>query len=90
MSFHPLGELFTKEQTEWRPEDVRHYIQHFLREQLKTDALYCDEFVNGVASVRVATPTVAHATHLLEYDLAQAVLADTKKELASLRVRLSS
>ena len=90
MSFHPLGDLFERTPTKWQAEDVRHYIQQYLRRELKTEQLYCDELTTGVARVRVATPATAHAAHLLEYDLARDLRDDTKQELKQLKVRLST
>ena len=88
--FQPLSSLFTKSPTAhiWDESDLKHLAQSYLREELKTHHIYCAGTSGGVLSIRVKSPTLKQAVHLLEYDLQQLLESQAKYKLKKLDVKL--
>lgn len=75
--FQPLSSLFSrKKPVRYEEVDVRHFVQRFLRDLVRTEALYCEQAHTGLVVVRVASPSVQQEVLLLESDVRQA-LADS-------------
>lgn len=55
--------------------DVRHYIQNYLRAQIKSEAVYCESVSSGVVVVAVSSPTAQQEAYLLRAEVARDVLA---------------
>lgn len=84
--FQILGDLFRGSDASWREEDIKYFIQDYLRGMAKSEGVYCQHVKDGVATVRVDTPTMQQEIHLLEYDLKQAVAEKTQYTLKSLKI----
>ena len=84
--FHPLSTLFRRESFGWEEADVKYFIQHYLQEKIKTEALYCEKVNRGVAVVRVATAFAQQEATILEFDLARDLYQKTKYHLRQLIV----
>lgn len=88
--FQPLHTLFSRETFAWQEGDLRHLIQDFLRRQVRSDALYCDQVKGGVATVRVASPALQQTATLLEFDLGKEMAEKANYTLTKLRVSISN
>lgn len=84
--FHPLEALFRRTKLGWEENDLKYFIEQYLRKELKTEALYCEKVHNGVAVIRVATPAARQAASLLEFDLVRDLYEETKYTLRQLVV----
>ena len=85
--FHPLANLFSKPSNiGWGKNDIKYFIQNYLRERLKTDSLYCDEVGDEIAHIRVNTAALKQEIILLAYDLSQKLKQDTGFQLTNLKI----
>lgn len=74
MSFLSLGSLFAKETPPaWDEQDVRFFVQNFLRDRMRTEQLYCERVVDDTAFVRVASPAARQEVLLWQFDLVEAL-----------------
>lgn len=86
--WHPLANLLTRAKLPWEEVDQRHFIQAWLRQQLGTEQVYCQRVRAGVATIRVANPTLGQTILLLEFDLNQALVQEKQPPLTKLRIQL--
>lgn len=70
----------------WDESDARHFVQAWLREQTRTEEVYCVSFQGGVATIQAASPAVRQATQLLEYDLREVLGREGGPELKEVKV----
>ena len=84
--FHPLSSLFRRTHLGWEETDVKHFIEQYFQNRVKTDALYCEKVNNGVAVVRVGSPTTQQEVTLLEFDLMRDLYQRTNYKLKQLIV----
>lgn len=83
----PLSAIIdNKRAAAWEESDARHFIQQWLREQTKTQQLYCENFRGSVAQIRAASPAVRMTAKILEYDLRQALASAGGPELKEVKV----
>jgi hypothetical protein len=88
--FKPLGTLFKKETDRvWQERDIRYFIQEYLRRELKTDALHCEQALRGIITIRVSSPADAQEVYLLQYDLTEELEKEVKWKLKKLKVYIS-
>lgn len=88
MVFHPLSKLFEKKHAiVWDEIDVRHFVQTWLRHQIKTDQLYCERVRGQTAYVRVLSPAARQAALLLIPDLQAALQQEAHYVLDKVLVR---
>ena len=88
--FQPLNTLFKQSAAVkvWDESDLKYLAQAYIREELKTDNIYCAGTVSGVISIRVKSPTLKQAVQLLEYDIQQHMAQHAKYTFKKLDVRL--
>jgi len=68
--FEPISTVFSTTPEKWDKTDARHFVQEYLRHELKvTEAIYCDSVQGDTAYVRATTPALRQAVLLLEYDV---------------------
>ena len=67
-------------------KDIRHYIESYLRQQLRTDAIYCTQVQGKKVSVVVRNAADAQAVYVSQYELGQAVKAVLGVEISSMSV----
>ena len=65
---HPLADLLEKP-PQWQPQDLKLLVQEWLRRELQTDALYCEEVMDGRAVIRAVSPLLRQEVLLREYEL---------------------
>lgn len=70
----------------WHESDCKHFIEQYLRHELKTEALYCESVRSGRATVSVGSPTLLQAVRLLEFDLTLRLQQEGNYALKSLTV----
>lgn len=66
--------------------EVKVCIESFLRQELASDAVYCEEIVAGQARIRVGKAIDAFQVYALIYDLQQTVATQCDFSLQSVRV----
>lgn len=73
-AFQPLAGFLKQEgKRVWQESDRRYFIEQFLRSQLHTSELYCEEARAGVVVVRAPGAADRQMVYLLQYDLDQAL-----------------
>jgi hypothetical protein len=87
--FHPLQQLFKKTASHWDEADISFFIERYLRQELKTEALYCERVHGGVASVRCGSPALQQAALLSEFELQQLLRTETGYELTRILAYVS-
>jgi hypothetical protein len=84
---HPLGSLFKNPRNlEWEENDVRYFVQDFLRSHMKTEAVYCDRVKEGTVFIRTGSAALQQAVRLIEHDLKQTVQDKTGYLLTRVKV----
>lgn len=84
--FQSLQQLFAKQPAGVGDYDVRHLVQRYLQQVLKTDQVICQGMQRGVAHIRVGNPALYEAVCLLEYDVRCFLKAQAEYELKKVRV----
>ena len=85
----PLSELFNNTRNvSWGDDDVKHVLQQYLRTELLSELVYCQEVRSGSVVVRVGTPALQQGVFLLERDMRLMLKKEVKYSLRRLRVSL--
>jgi len=84
--FEPLSTLFSGRSKEIGATDLKYLVQNYLRDQLKSNDLYCHSVHDGVAVIRTVSPTLQQEIRLLEHDLKRELLKEADYTLKSIRV----
>lgn len=72
--FTPLIQpLFRSTPQPTSTEDVKYFIQNFLRTELKSDGVVCEMVEGEVVHIRVSTPTLKQEVLLLQRDIEEAL-----------------
>lgn len=87
MALEPIQLLFLRERGGQPEAGVRYLAQDFLRQRLKSEAVYCDSADKGVLVVRVGSPGLQQAAKLLEWDLARQLQETAQYRLEKLQVK---
>lgn len=80
------GKEKTKEALSWQNEDVKHFVQSFLRGRITNCEPYCDVIRQGVITVRVGSALFHQEVLLLQHDLSQQLWEEGKYKLKTLQV----
>ena len=88
--FQSLGKLFQQPSDVkiWDESDLKYLAQTYIRDELRSQHIYCAGTQAGILSIRVNSPTLQQAVHLLEYDLRQHMVNHAKYVFKKLDVRL--
>ncbi len=90
MVFHPLHSLFTqKRNLTWQESDLRHFVEQWLRDKVRSQALYCERLQNGEAKIRVNSPLLQQEVLLSEFALKTYIEQETGYRLKRLQVIIS-
>lgn len=84
--FKALGSLFHQTPSVVSDDDIRHAVQEFFQQTLKTDQVICVGVRGGNVDVRVSNATLHQEVLLLQYDLAERLKDRHDYTLKSLRV----
>lgn len=71
----------------WSEGDVRHWVNQFLAQEVKSSQIYCESARGGQLVVRVTSALLKQEVLLLEYDLRRALKEQGQWVLTELRVR---
>lgn len=83
----PLSKLLhDKKGVQWEEGDVRYFAQKWLRAEMHTPQIYCEDFKRGVMHVRTPSPAVRQAIILSEYNLKSALTQAGGPALRQLKV----
>ncbi|MCE9643214.1 MAG: hypothetical protein K8Q97_02685 [Candidatus Andersenbacteria bacterium] len=89
MAFQSVSGLFEKRSVDITDADIQYYVEHFYRELLHTDAVYCAVSGMGViVRIRLHDPLAAQTALLAEHDVREKVKKELDCEIGSIRVML--
>lgn len=85
--FRRVGSLVPSAGRRVGDEDMRHWVQGWLRRELRVEQVYCERFADGVLTVRSPSPAVRAAVKLAEFDLGRALVQECDVKLVRLSIR---
>ncbi len=86
--FKPLQSLFASTPHTASVQDVKYFIQEWLKKELKSDRVLCEAVEGEVAHIRVSSPTLKQEVLLLRSDLEEVLLHELAYRVRSWRVRI--
>ncbi len=70
----------------WQNEEVKHFVQSFIRSRITNCEPYCDVVRQGVITVRVGSSLFHQEVLLLQHDLSQQLWQEGQYKLKTLQV----
>jgi hypothetical protein len=86
--FRSVGALFEHRKVSLDETDIKCLVERYLRDELKTDNLYCEQVKAGEVSVRVGEVFLQQEVYLCEYNLKEKLSSEAKYLMKQLKVRV--
>lgn len=86
--FTPLQSLFASTPHKASVEDVKYFIQEWLKRELKSERVLCEAVEGDRAHIRVGSPTLKQEMLLLQPDLEEALTHELAYQVRHWRVRI--
>jgi hypothetical protein len=86
--FKPLQSLFVSSPHKASVQDVKYFIQEWLKSELKSERVLCEAVEGDRVHIRVGSPTLKQEMLLAQSDLEEALLHELAYQVRSWRVRI--